>query len=38
MVTFDEKVPMKDHVLLRVEVVERVFPKIANRLLEEGKK
>ena len=34
MVTVDEKVPMKDHVLLPVDVVKRVFPGITNRLLE----
>ena len=34
MVTVDEKVHMKDHVLLPVDVVKLVFPGIANRLLQ----
>jgi len=38
MVTVDEKVPMKDHVLLPVDVVKRVFPGITNRRLLEKEK
>ena len=38
MMSIDFKVAMKDHVLLPAEVVERLLPEIAKRLLEEGKK
>ena len=38
MMSIDVKVAMKDHVLLPAEVVERLLPEIAKRLLEEGKK